>query len=582
MRTFPGSIAFALAVALALVPPSRAAFIEAAPLAPAFELARVNPGFRQELITQIGLASSLSAAPQPSLSAFTAPAAAPAGPWTHQAAALVGAVVARPAAAAALQPQVAAVLGPTVAAQLHDAAAEFAAKRGADAGLDAQLRQLTKGLDVEDHAAVAAFTAALFDNSHARPDASAPAVAAGEGPGRAPLVRLTKAGHPRMSAAELAEFVAKNKTVSPEGLVRLTFPSGQYHAEYDAPLKALGVHRVNIAEPSRAEVEELAGDAHDFRVVTDKVRWVMTTRTMEEHERQLADNAQGGKGSHATQFRKARESTKGAKVDPVSVLTVADWNAWYDIYENEVVGVDREGRPLPGKRQGRRAVARDMGKGAGLTDAFFKDDGWYGMLFRNEAGEVIGGDVFKGNPERGIFINGYAAYRPELKPYNPATVAFEQGNLMAAKAGYPVFSFGMDTNEYGHDYSLGLMSNKAGFLLQPFGEGTIMLSKILNTEKFAAHADKEGRTAGYGYFGPSDAVIRQYLADRDAGVQKPADLYVGRSFTADGGVVRSAHGFSAPEATVFHYYAGTAPALRTPRGVPVVKHAMAAPPAPAQ
>jgi hypothetical protein len=552
--------------------------IEAVPMARAFELARTNPGFHAELLTQIGLAQSLSVSPQPTLAPLLAPAAAAsANPWTPQAAALVGAYLARPAAAAAVQPQLTEALGPAAAGQLHEAAANFEAKRAANPGLDSELRQMAQGLDFTDHAAVQTFTAALFDNARLHPDASRPAVAVPDGPGRQPPVRLVKSTRAPLSSSELAEFVAKNKTVSPEGLVRLTFPSGQYHPEYEKELVALGVHRVNIAEPTRKEVSELAGDAHDFRVVSDKVRWVMTTRTMDEHEKDLADNSKGGKGSHAAQFRKSRETTKGLTTKPSGVLTVADWNKWYDVYENEVVGVDRHGVPIPGKRQGRRAVARDMGKGAALTDEFFKNDGWYGFFYYDEAGAVVGGDIYKAIADRGIFVNGYAAYRPELKPFNPSIRAFEEGNELAAKAGYKVFSFGMDTNEYGHDYSLGLMASKAGFLLQPFGEGTIMLSKMINTQKFAAHTDKEGRTGGYGYFGLSDVMLERYLADRDQGTQKTADQYFGRSFKTVDGVVRAANGFSAPEATVFNYYVGTAPALRTPRGVPVDKRPMAAP-----
>lgn len=579
MRPLSRFFPLALVAVLALGRPVRAAMVEAAPVVRAFELARTNPGFHQELVAQIGLAQSLSAAPQPSLAPLAAAAPTPANPWAPQAAALVRAYVAQPAVAAAVAPELAEIVGPAAAAQLHEAAANIAAKRASDRGLDAELRRMTKDLDLTDHAAASAFTAALFDNAKLHPGDAAAAVAVPDGPGRAPAARLAKPAAGRMSPAELAEFVAQNKVVSPEGLVRLTFPSGRYHPEYDAQLTALGVHRVNVADPTRQEVAALADEAHGFRVVTDKVRWVMTTRTMEEHEKQLADNSQGGKGSYASQFRKSRETTKGIKSKPAGILTVADWNKWYDVYENEVVGVDRDGKPIPGKRQGRRAVARDMGKGAELTDEFFKKDGWYGLMYYDDAGEVIGGDIYKAIPERGIFVNGYAAYRPELKPFNPAVKAFEEGNAMAARAGYKVFSFGMDTNEYGHDYSLGLMANKAGFLLQPFGEGAIMLSKIINAEKFASHADKEGRTGGYGYFGPSDALLQRYLADRDRGEQKTADQYFGRSFAAVDGVVRAANGLSSPEATVFHYYVGTAPAQRTPRGVPVVKGVMAAPPA---
>lgn len=565
----PLSRSLLLLSALALCAPARAGVV-AGRLPPALELAQINPQFRQSLIAQIELAGSLSASAIPSLTPMLTASPTPADPWKAQAAALVGAYVAQPAAAAAARVQLRQALGDASAEVLQQAAARFEVRRSADSGLDAQLRKMTAGLDFTDAAAVQSFAAGLYDFARSRPEGlSAPAVSVPEGPSRAPLVALSRAGErPAMSAAELEAYVEKNKEVSPRGLVRVTFASGDYRSEYDAALRRLGVDRVVIKTPSRGEIDALAGDVHDFRLITEKVRWVMTTRTMAEHEAMLADNKQGGKGSYASQFRKALAASENVKTK-LGVLTIEDFERWYDIYEQEIVGVGKE----EGGRVGRRAVDRDMARKLGAEK--LSSEGWYGLFYYNDAGELVGGDIYKAVPERGLFVNGYAAYRPELKSVNPAVRAFEVGMRLAREQGYKAFSFGMDTNIVGYDYNVGLMANKAGFLLQPFPESDFILSKMLDTAKIAAVVNKQGQSGGYGYFGVKGPIVDQYRASLDAGAPKKADELLGRTFQVVDGTVRSANGLSSPETSVFWHYQGNATdPLRTPRGIQVEKRTM--------
>lgn len=565
----PLSRLFLLVSALGLSAPVFAGVVTGR-LTPALELALTNPQFRQSLITQIELVGSLSVSAVPSLTPMLAVAPTPADPWRAQAAALVGAYAAQPAAAAAAQAQLRQVLGAASADSLQRTAERFATRRTADAGLDAQLRKLTAGLDFTDAAAVQTFAAGLYDFAKARPDGlHAPAVSVPDGAPRAPLVALSRAGErPAMAAAALEAYVEKNKEVSPRGLVRVTFASGDYRSEYDAALRRLGVDRVVIKTPSRGEIDTLAGDAHDFRLITEKVRWVMTTRTMAEHEAMLADNKQGGKGSNASQFRKALAASENVKTK-LGVLTIEDFERWYDIYEQEIVGVGKE----EGARVGRRAVERDMARKLGAEK--LASEGWHGLFYYDDAGKMVGGDIYKAVPERGLFVNGYAAYRPELKPVNPAVRAFEVGMRLAREQGYKAFSFGMDTNIVGYDYNVGLMANKAGFLLQPFPEGDFILSKMLDTAKIAAVVNKQGQSAGYGYFGVKGPLVDQYLASIDAGSPKKADELLGRSFQVVDGTVLATNGLNSAETNVFWHYQGTTTdPLRTPRGIQVEKRAM--------
>ncbi len=550
--------------------PAAAAVVETARLAEALEAAGAVPAFQQALLSQIQLAGALSAQPHPDLAPLAAPAAAPAAasdPWRAQAARLVGACMAQPAAAAAVDGALRAALGDRAADDLHKAAGRFERGRANDPGLDAQLRGMTRSLDFSDPAALQAFTARLYDGARAGPDAPAPPVAVPAGAPRRPLVTLSPPGESTaMTPDELAAYTESRREVSPRGLVRVDFRSGDYRPEYDAELARLGVDRVVIKEPSRREVETLTDDRHGFHLTSEKVRWVMTARTMAEHEAALADNSQGGKGSYASQFRKQLQKSEAVRTT-LGPLTVADYERWYPIYEEEIVS-----KP-GGKRNIGLDFARKQAEKGELKD-------WYGLFYYDDAGRMVGGDIYKGMPDRGMFVNGYAAYRPELKPSNPAVRAFEVGMRLALAHGYKVFSFGQDTNFLGYDYSLGLMANKAGFLLQPFPENEIILSKVIDTAKIASVKGGQGRTGGYGDFGIKGPLVASYLASRDAGTPKRAEELLGRSFrVGPDGLVRSETGLSSAETSVFWHYRGDSPdALRTPRGVAVVERRMAPPP----
>ena len=91
------------ALALALSVPIRAGVVAAPRLSAALEFAQANPAFRQSLLTQIDLVSSLSAGVVPSLTPLLAAAPTLADPWRAQSAALIGAYAAQPAAVAATQ-----------------------------------------------------------------------------------------------------------------------------------------------------------------------------------------------------------------------------------------------------------------------------------------------------------------------------------------------------------------------------------------------------------------------------------------------------------------------------------------------
>jgi hypothetical protein len=557
-------------VSALLVPAPVCAGVATGRLTPALELALTNPQFRQSLITQIELAGALSVSAAPSLTPMLTVTPTPDDPWRAQAAALVGAYVSQPAAAAAEQAQLRQVLGAASADGLRQAADIFARRRTADTGLDAQLRTLTADLDFTDAAAVQSFTSRLYDFARSLPDGlQTPAVPVPDGVPRTPLVTLSRTGErPALSVAEFEAYVEKNKEVSPRGLVRVTFASGDYRSEYDAAMRRLGVDRIVIKTPSRVEIDALAGDTHDFRLITEKVRWVMTTRTMAEHEAMLADNTQGGKGSNASRFRRELAASENIKTK-IGVLTVEDFESWYDLYEREIVGVGREA----GGRVGRRAVERDMASKLGAEKLV--SEGWQGLFFYNDSGELLGGDIFKAVPERGLFINGYAVYLPELKAVNPSVRAFEIGMRLAREQGYKAFSFGMDTNMLGFDYSVGLMASKAGFLLQPFPESDFILSKMLDTAKIASVVNKLGHNSGYGYFGVKGPLVGQYLASLDAGSPKKADELLGRVFQVVDGTVQSANGLNSPETSVFWHYQGNATErLRTPRGIQVEERSM--------
>ena len=281
-----------LCLALALAAPAPAAVVERAPLTSALGLAQSLPAFRASMLASVSLASSLSVSPAPSLTPLTAALPAAADPWRAESGRLVAAMVAQPAVVAAHQAELRAALGDAAADALITAASRIQAGAAAGGPVAAELAALRSGLDLGDASAVEALGGrlnALFEASRTHPDSS-PAVTAGAGGMRKPLVSLTRHGeNPAMSAVELAAYVAKNAVVSPRGLKRVDFASGDYRPEYDAALRKFGVDAAVIKAPSRGELGRLK-EEDGYHLKSEYVRWVMPVHSMEEHEKALGKN----------------------------------------------------------------------------------------------------------------------------------------------------------------------------------------------------------------------------------------------------------------------------------------------------
>jgi hypothetical protein len=553
-----------VALALLLAAPAGAAVVDAVSLSPALELAQSAPAFRTSMLTQIQLVGSLSGAASPSLKPLIAMAAAAptaADPWRAESARIVGALAAQPAAVVENQTALRAALGDSGVDQLQKAAGRLQAKAAAAPELGAQLQTLSQGLDLKNPSSVQDLGSrlnALFENSRSRPEAaSGEAVSAGDGHEKKPLVSLVKHGQtPAMSASELEAYVEKNGVVSARGLKRVNFASGDYHPQYDAELKRLGVDQVVIKTPSRAELATFKED-DGYHLKSEYERWVMTTRTHEEHKAAL------GKAQRVRQFENQLADSDHIPTEIVP-LSDAKFQEWYPIYEDEVVG----------KPGGKRNVARDF-----VTKLAEKGslDGWYGLFYYDPADKtkMVGGVIMKAWPERGMFVLGYAAYRPELKDISPSVRTFKESMALAKSLGYNVLSFGQDTNFFGYDYNLGLMSNKAGFLLTPYPEDEIVLMKMLDTSKVASVKNKAGQTGGYMFFGikRDSPVVERYLQSKDAGAPKEAQELLGSDHYFDGKVV------PAKDTTVVWHYKGDDPnPLRVPVGIDVVDRKMPMPP----
>jgi hypothetical protein len=549
-----------LALALLLSVPAGAAVVEG-PLAPALGMATSVPAFRASLITQIQLASSLSAAPAPTLAPLLAPAPSAADPFRAQSARLIGALVARPAAAEAHAAELRAAVGDQGADLLLKSAARLRARAATDPALGAQLAGLREGLNPDDPASVSELSTrlnALFEGSRARGGEAAPGAAVdGRGPGKRPLVSLARPGEtPAMTAQELAAYADERSVVSPRGLKRVNFESGDYRPEYDAELKRLGADLVVVKAPTRAEAARLT-EKDGWYLKSEYERWVMPTRTLEEHEKSL------GKAQRVRQFQNQLASSAGVPTR-IGPLTVEQYERWYPIYEDEVVG----------KPGGKRNVGLDFARK--LADKGELGKGWYGLFYYDprDPEKMIGGVIMKAWPERGMFVLGYAAYRPEMRDHNPSVRTFAESIKLARSLGYKVFSFGQDTNFFGYDYTLGLMSNKAGFQLTPYPEDEVVLMKVLDDRKIASVTNKAGQTGGYLFFGiPRDGTLAErYFAARDEGKKPEAQELLG-----------SDHYFTpetlAPDETTTAYrFAGDDPnPLRTPVGIKVVEGRMAAP-----
>lgn len=174
-----------------------------------------------------------------------------------------------------------------------------------------------------------------------------------------------------------------------------------------------------------------------------------------------------------------------------------------------------------------------------------------------------------------MFVMGYAAYRPQLKDVNPSVRTFVETMALAKRLGFPVLSFGQDTNFFGYDYSLGLMSNKAGFLLTPYPEDEIVLMKVLDASKPASVKNGQGKSGGYFFFGikRDSPVVERYLQSKEAGSPKEAQELLGSERYFDDKVV------SAKDTVVGWRFKGDDPnPLRVPVGIDVNEREMPARP----
>ena len=528
MRT---RLSLSLALSLALAAPCGAAVMGRASLAPTLGMVQASPAFSASVLDQIQLLASLSGQPAASLSlspvtvAITAPAPA-SDPWRPEAARLATALVSQPQALSQYKVEIRAALGDQAYERLTKTASRLSSKAAANPALQEQLTGLRQGLDLADPAAVQELDSrlnAIFENSRSAAP-SAGAVAAGEGSGtHAPLVSLVPAGEtPAMSPAELEAYVTERSVISPRGLKRVNFASGDYKPAYDAALRRLGVDLVVIKTPSRAEMGKFKEeDGYHFK--SEYQRWVMTTRTIEEHKVAL------GKAQRVRQFENQLAASAHIRTELVP-LTVEQYEKWYPVYEDEVVG----------KPGGKRNVGLDFARKQAEKGTL---EGWYGLFYYDpvDKTKIVGGVIMKAWPERGMFVLGYAAYRPELKDISPSVRTFNESMQFAKSLGFPVLSFGQDTNFFGYDYNLGLMSNKAGFLLTPYPEDEIVLMKVLDASKPASVKNGQGKSGGYFFFGikRDSPVAERYLQSKDAGAPKEAQDLLGSERYFDGKVVTS-------------------------------------------
>lgn len=545
-----------LCLAASLAAPAHVAAVERAPLAPALGLARSVPAFRASMLASVGLVSSLSVAPAPSLAPLSAALPTADDPWRAESARLVAALVAQPAAVEAHQAELRVALGDDGADALMTAAARIQASAAAGGPVARELAALRGGLDLGDASAVEALggrLGALFEASRAHPD-SAAAVTAGAGGAHKPLVSLSRPGEsPAMSAAELEAYVAKNAVVSPRGLKRVNFASGDYRPEYDAALRGLGVDAAVIKAPSRAEIGRFK-EEDGYHLKSEYVRWVMPVHSLEEHEKAL--------GKYRGQFLKQLKASEGFKFGPPEPLTAEKFAQWYPLYQEEIV----QNKPGGKSNVGPNFVSERIEKGDIGT--------WYGLYYYDPADptRMVGGVIMKAWPERGMFVLGYAAYRPDFRRANPNVRNIAETLPFARKLGFEVFSFGQDTNFFGYDYSLGLMSNKAGHLLTPYPEDEVVLLKVLATRKIASVKDKQGKNGGYFFFGikRDSPLVERYLASREAGAPKEAQELLGSDRYFTPGML------PAGGTTVARRFQGDDPnPLRIPAGIELVERPMA-------
>lgn len=539
--------------------PSGAAVVGRPTLGPALGQVSSAPGFQASLLSQIQVAASLAGTPAHSLSLtpLTAAIASPApatDPWRPEAARLVTALISQPGAVSANKETLRLVLGEKGFTTLAQAAGRVQAKAAQNAGLQETLKTQAAALDLDDDDSVEQLGTrlnALFENSKIISDLHSPAVTVGQGAEKKPLVSLVAAGTaPEMDPAALDAYIEKNSVVSPRGLKRVNFASGEYRPEYDAALRRRGVDQVVIKTPSRAELGRFS-EEDGYHLKSEYQRWVMTTRTQEEHEKSL------GKSQRVRQFQNQLADSAGLTTE-IGPLTVEKFEEWYPIYEDEVVG----------KPGGKRNVAKDFA--AKLKEKGQLDGGWYGLFYYDSVDKtkMVGGVIMKAWPERGMFVLGYAAYRNELKDVSPSVRTFSESMKLARSLGFKVLSFGQDTNFFGYDYNLGLMSNKAGFLLTPYPEDEIVLLKVLDASKPLSVKNKNGQSGGYMFFGikRDSPIVERYLQSKDAGAPKEAQELLGSDHYFDDNIV------PAQATTVAWHFRGEDPnPLRVPVGIDLIE-----------
>lgn len=505
-----------LALAVLLAAPA-AAGVVSAPLTPALGLAQTVPAFRESIMSQIQFATSLSAQSAPTLAPLLSATPSKVDPYRAEAGRLVAALAAQPQALAANQESLRAALGDHGVDLLLKASARFQSHAAAHPELRAQMESLRRTVDLTNPDSgqdISLRLNAIFENSSLHAPADASPVSDPGGAAKKPLVGLGRSG---MNDDELEAYVMKNAVTSPRGLKRVNFASGDYRPSYDAALRKLGVEMVVIKTPSRAEVGRFS-EEDGYHLKSEYVRWVTPTHSLEEHDA-MQPHARNRKSFH--DMLKASAGLT-VKVEP---LTLEKFDEWYPIYEDEVVN----------KPGGKRNVARDWARK--LQADGLLGERWAVFYYDpKEPTRMLGGVLMRAWPEKGMMVGNFAAYRPELKDASPSVRTFSEGLKLAKTLGLPVFSLGQDTDFYGYDYNIGLMANKATLLMTPYPSEGVILMKVLDTAKIAENKNKQGKNAGYFFFGikRDGPLVERYLAARENGADPDAeDLVGGRYFTPE-------------------------------------------------
>ncbi|MDO8757614.1 MAG: hypothetical protein Q7J64_06360, partial [Elusimicrobiota bacterium] len=459
----PPSLISALGLVFMLAAHAGAAVVEVA-FSPALWHAARVPAFRESMMSQIQLTTSLSAQPAPTLTPLLTATPSSADPWRAESGRIVAALVTQPQDLAATQAQLRAAIGDHGVDLLLKASARLHASAETRPELRAQMDGVRRILDLDNPqygTELSGRLNSIFENSTIRATAENLPVADTGGPAKKPLVTLGRAGEsPAMTAQELEDYVHKNAVTSPRGLKRVNFATGDYKPSYDAALRALGVEMVVIKAPSRAELGKLK-EEDGYHLKSEYVRWVTTAHTLEEHDAMQP---------HRRNMKSFHSMLKASENIPVKIelLTQEKFDQWYPLYESEVVN----------KPGGKRNVARDFvskqraeGTLGERWGAFYYDP--------KDPTRMIGGVLFRAWAEKGMLVGNFAAYSPELKDASPSVRTFATGLKLARQLGLPVFSLGQDTNFYGYDYNIGLMANKASLLVTPYPSEDIVLMKIL-------------------------------------------------------------------------------------------------------